>query len=385
MKSLILIPSYLWRNTLKRWFENLVSPLSKILIPFLLALLAILVLVFFVEIEAELRAQLKSGNSYSVYTVEQVLPNDHSNITPDQLIREQILWENKFGDKAIHFVRQPLLTLQWKNGYHVPVVIYTYLDEHLYGKETESDDIPEVLFLTKAKNKEAGIEDLTFQDDLIISAMRSDMPDYLFESIESAYVVAIPIEMGEAMLGRGYRISMHAELDSLESVESFVKDVKAYHKAEGRRLKVYSAVEVLKSIEKIQQIQKYVRVGVVLSCGIILAMILGTVAWLEFRQEVYLMALLRSFGTPRFMLVCHAFFENLILVVTGIGLSLWAWKPIYNMFQQRINGVNLRAAADINLPYTDVYIIMAAGLLGVMMAMIPIAIGLRKQTGLILQ
>lgn len=43
MLSWILIPTYLFKNSLHRWFENLASPATKLLIPFLLSLFGLAV------------------------------------------------------------------------------------------------------------------------------------------------------------------------------------------------------------------------------------------------------------------------------------------------------------------------------------------------------
>ena len=47
MKSSTLIASYLWKDTWKRWFEQPGSPVARLFVTGLLALVATVILVFF--------------------------------------------------------------------------------------------------------------------------------------------------------------------------------------------------------------------------------------------------------------------------------------------------------------------------------------------------
>ncbi len=382
MKFLILIPSYLWKNTLKRWCENPISPFSKILIPVLLSLLATLILVFFIETEQQLIRQLQQVDSYSALISERVQMQSHRGVSVDKTLAEEHMWKSKYGAANIRYIRQPNIPVKWNGSSNIPIILYTASEYHSFVKDGGAT--PEILFLNSIKLSRKRYETIELHQSRV-SARCEEMPEFVQDHYKGSYVLAVPIEVADRFVAQGFTMTIKGSFDNFQDVESFVFDMESYYHAERRQIRVVSALSILEGIERIKKIQYYVRVGVVFSCGVILALILGTIAWLEFRHESYLMALLRSFGTPSWILLIHAFLENLLLVSLGIYLSFIAWQPLYGVLKGRISIVNLRSASAIDLPLLDTYIIYGAGLLGVLVAMIPIAFGLRKQPGLILQ
>lgn len=383
MRSLILIPSYLWKNTLKRWLENPVSPLSKVLVPLLLGLLATLVLVFFAEVEAQLSKQLKEGNSFDVHISEQAASFDNT-LRAEISYEEEELWLSKYGSKDFYYLRQSFTNVEWKKAREsLPVIIYNngFPELQKYREDTKS---PTIWLLTKYPDSVLSKETVKLGGKSI-TAIPIAMPQKIAELVQADNILAAPIEMAGLFLRDGFTIHIHARFQNLDEVRTFVNETRAYHRAEKRNVRTYSSLYILEGLAKINEVQNYIRLGIVGSCGIILAIILGTIAWLEYRQEAYLLALLRSFGTPRLLLITHAFLENIILVTLGIYIAFISWKPIYNLLQSKVTDMNLSPAENLALGTTDMSIILVAGLFGVLVAMIPIAIGLRKPAGLILQ
>ena len=195
----------------------------------------------------------------------------------------------------------------------------------------------------------------------------------------------MPIETASLVLENGYTNHTYAVFNSIELASKFQEEFDAFQSANNRYLRIFSSVDILKEIRKIEILQEYVRLGIIISCGIILSLILGAVAWLEFTQETYLIALLKSFGTPPSILLLHSCCENVLLVGGGTLLSFSLWKPIYTAIQNKVTQIPLQPVQSIQIQADDSLIIYAAGLTGVLLAMIPVAIGLRKPAGLILQ
>src|SRR5688500_20243296 len=59
MRSSTLIASYLWKDTWKRWFEQPSSPLARLFVTGLLALVATVILVAFHLLERSIRERLE--------------------------------------------------------------------------------------------------------------------------------------------------------------------------------------------------------------------------------------------------------------------------------------------------------------------------------------
>src|SRR5437879_5484389 len=75
MKSSILIVSYLWKDTLKRWREQPGSPLARLFVTGLLVLVATVILVAFQLVERSLRARLERFGLDTLFVREAVTPD----------------------------------------------------------------------------------------------------------------------------------------------------------------------------------------------------------------------------------------------------------------------------------------------------------------------
>lgn len=381
MKSWTLIPFYLWKNTFKRWLEYPVSPCSKILIPALLGFLAVIVLALFSEVERELHNQLSKKSLYTVLITEFV-QNDIAPTVLRQSYEEELMWTERYGLGVIKNVRQPLITATIHFSKSTPVIAFGASVTE-FGSQS-ADTHPTVWLLENNPAKHGEIVEISISDKRTVAEIR-EIPIWVSQGLGMEQAVAVPIVMIEPYLLNGFMNHTIAELDSLKTLEKYVTEVSAYYQAEKRNIKIVSALEILKNIEQINTIQLVVRSLIVLGCGIILALTLGSIAWLEYRQESYLLALLKSFGTPSYILLIHMFIENLILVVGGLCVVMLSWGALYKIAITKLRAIGLQATELPPIAGADFGIILLAGFIGVLFAMVPVAIGLRKPAGLILQ
>jgi len=211
------------------------------------------------------------------------------------------------------------------------------------------------------------------------------MPSWIEKELALPMVVVAPTELLEPFLQKGFVNYTIASFDNISQVENYLNETRAYYKAEKRQVRITSAFELLKNLEHIQLMQKFARSLVVTGCCVILALTLGSVSWLEYRQESYLLALLRSFGTPVWLLFLHMLLENLLLVMAGIALAFIAWRPLFVSLVPKMQSLGMASINAPSLPMADFAVIISAGIIGVCISMLPVAYGLRKPTGLILQ
>jgi len=382
MKSWTSIPFYLWKNTFSRWFEYPVSPFSKILIPALLGFLAVIVLALFAEIERELRQQLAENSVFTVYTSEFV-PQENAAMILRKSYEEEVMWAGRYGADVFKQVRQPLASATVNFTQIVPVIAFTSsLGDFNDGQSHE--DPPTVWLLSGDRASEGEIVEISLAGKRTVAAVR-EAPSWLNREISMQHAVALPISMIEPYLLNGFINHTIAELDSIESVEKYVRETSSYHRAEQRNLKIVSALEILRNLEQINTIQTVVRSLIVVSCGMILALTLGSIAWLEYRQEAYILALLKSFGTPPAVLLVHMFMENLLLVLGGMLFVRLSWGYFYGMAAPKLQAIGLQSTELPPIAAADMGIILLAGFVGVFFAMLPVAFGLKKPAGLILQ
>src|SRR4026208_981250 len=89
MKSSTLIASYLWKDTWKRWFEQPGSPLARLFVTGLLALVATVILVAFHLLERSIRERLERFGLNTVL-IRETITSDSKDLTvfgdaPDRL------------------------------------------------------------------------------------------------------------------------------------------------------------------------------------------------------------------------------------------------------------------------------------------------------------
>ena len=382
MKSWTLIPFYLWKNTCRRWFEYPVSPLSKMLIPALLGFLAVIVLTLFGQIERELRIQLERASVYSVY-ISEFVGSEVASTLLRKSYEDEVMWTGRYGQNVVRQLRQPLASALWNRSQTVPVYAFTSAVDVIEGESVDPDP-PTVWLLTNVVGHQREWEEISISGKQTL-AKTAAAPLWIRRGLETSNAVLVPVEMVEPLLNQGFIIHTIADFNSIGEVQRFVSEVSAYHRADKRQIKIVSALEILKNLERITSIQRVVRTVIVLGCGVILALTLGSIAWLEYRQDSYLLALLKSFGTPSLLLLVHMFMENLLLVLAGILIARLAWKPLFEAAVPKLHSIGLQASGVPTLPPADVAIVFLAGGVGVFLAMVPVAFGLRRPAGLILQ
>ncbi|WP_018969763.1 ABC transporter permease [Rubritalea marina] len=347
----------------------------------ILSLLALLVLVFFAESKYQLQKKLSETNSLRIYLADRILPSEATT----QLIKsrsEEEMWHREFPTARLSYFRQTFQFVQWKDNRAVPVIAYSSKYPSL--SIHDAGEAPNIWLLSTSPQHCSPIEEIT-SDRTTLYAKPIAMDDDMQLALGTSSAIAIPEEMAIPFFTAGFYTHIIASFGDIDTATRFEAATSAYYAAERRSPRKFNSLGIIAEVEKLNQLQTQIRIGIVLTCGLISALIIGAIAWLEFRQESYLLALLRSFGTPRFILLIHGLCENAVLTGLGIFIAFKSWPLIYNILIGSVNGLQLRAAEFLTLPQLDMAIIIAASAVGVLLAMIPVAVGLRKPAGLILQ
>ena len=132
------------------------------------------------------------------------------------------------------------------------------------------------------------------------------------------------VERLSAVLAAGFTKSTILHADSIEDVQKAHDIVDAMARAEGKRMVIQSNLRILRELEKVRAIQAESLIWVTLGSSLILGLVFGSLSWMEFREERYLLSLIRSFGVGRWNLLIHSLFENCILAVAGVLLGFGA-------------------------------------------------------------
>src|SRR5688572_30702787 len=115
MRSSILIASYLWKDTWKRWFEQPSSPLARLFVTGLLALVATVILVAFHLLERSIRERLERFGLNTI-VVRETIPPDSPQMTVFGSPADRLAPLSEHGQKLR--VRQLFVrgTTEWQDG-----------------------------------------------------------------------------------------------------------------------------------------------------------------------------------------------------------------------------------------------------------------------------
>lgn len=150
------------------------------------------------------------------------------------------------------------------------------------------------------------------------------------------------------------------------------------------KIDIKNADMIKKKLEKLESQQRSMRIWLGLILGGALALIYGVLSVLEFRQSMYISALLQSFGVSRFLLGLRSVFENLIIVnAVTLGVIYLLARNHDTVFA----ALRVKSFSDVNALYwgqETMWIIIAANV-GVVISSLPVFWALRKQVGNILE
>jgi hypothetical protein len=147
-----------------------------------------------------------------------------------------------------------------------------------------------------------------------------------------------------------------------------------------------SALPLLKELERLQGKQKQWRTLLAAVLGLALALVYGAIAVLEFRQNLFIGALLRSLGTPGRFLYLRQWIENALLANLA---AISAILLVATLHQQVFGALGFPPAVlklrDAN-PYWSFEIALVLGCvnIGAFLSSLPVAVGLRRPVGAIL-
>jgi hypothetical protein len=144
-----------------------------------------------------------------------------------------------------------------------------------------------------------------------------------------------------------------------------------------------SPLPMMEELTTLQARQGQWRAGLAAMLGLALALVYGAIAVLEFRQNLFVTALLRSLGAPAQFLFVRQWIENALL---ANGAALLAICLLATVHQSLFGLMGFSKSVLGGSPYLSREILMLFIWVngGAFLSAIPVAIGLRKRVGEIL-
>ena len=320
----------------------------------------------------ELGRQLASRDALAVTLVEIVPPDQAgASLAPDD--PEDSGWESLAGESLTFYQVPAAANIDGTRD--VPMAALR--DPELHG-------YPDTVILL-TRRQPAGSLAVARVETLRVEVLAMPPNGFLLEKlVGNGEVVIGSVARMSPLLQKGFTRQVLLQAKSLEAIEQIHRVVDMMQFVESRRVTVRSALPLLLQLREIQGIQRYVLLAVTLGSSLVLGLICGALAWMEFREERYLLALIRSFGVGRLTLLVHAGVENCLVAVSGVMLGL-------GVLSLTVSRLNLKAMKLSWLSVPDLFgtqgtwMLVLGALLGGLLSCVPVAIGLRKPLGLVLK
>ncbi len=383
MKSSILIASYLWKDTWKRWREQPGSPLARLFVTTILVLVAAAVLAAFQIIERSLRERLERFGLDTLVIREPVSPGSAMFVRQGR--GEDTLALLTASGRRLR-LRQLFARAhtEWRDD-NLP--IYAYPPEALpliaplLSAQTMtacvSDDLPRNALLRVRVNRQ------------VLSAVVARPPDWL-RALSSEDFLLVPEGRLDDVEQLGWLdTTVFQRGPGAPDMDRIIAAVNALASVAQRPPpQMQSALPLMRELDDLQQRHRQWRRIMAVILGAAIALVYGAIAVLEFRQNLFVGALLRSFGAPSAILYFRHWFENLLLA----NLAAAAAILLLIAFQQTIARSLGMSTGDIFAGGAEAGLLangVAAGILlwvnaGAFLSSLPVAAGLRQPVGEIL-
>lgn len=336
--------------------------------------LSILLLVGFrMQIE-KLRTQVEEFGLDNVIIIETLTPQDIANGVPAERFRSIGRWGKLFTMKRL------LASARGSEG--SSAVVMAYSDHDLMGLAPYLRYGHEVFVLSNAL-PEGLVVDYDIEKHSYTGVALK--PDEQVAQLLQGDTLCIPLSSAVELIARGYSMIYYLERDqSAPSIDDLIEAVNQLIKLDGGgKIDIRSAQILKKKLASLESQQSKMRYWLAIILGAALALIYGVLSILEFRQSMYVSALLKSFGVSSILLGIRAVFENL-LIVNAVTFGVIA--ILMRVHEKVFSFLKVKTSIDVHALYwsTETFWVIMAANAGVILSAIPVFLALRKQVGSIL-
>jgi hypothetical protein len=309
MKSSTLIVSYLWKDTWKRWCEQPGSPMARLFVTVLLVAVATVILVSFQVLERSLEDRLERFGLDTLLIRQTVTPASAAfspqSGSPDPL--ELLSSDGRKLRLRQLFVRGQT---EWQQN---NLLVFSYPPDAMptlagmLTRETSvvclSDSLPDKALLRVQIGRRS----------LLASVAR---PQNWLRGLSSDDILLVPQGWlaDEEQLG-WIDTTVFQRIPSAPPLEQIIAAVNVLSALDQHSPpQIQSALSLVRELDqlKTRQLQWESLLAAILGAAV--ALVYGAIAVLEFRQNLFVGALLRSFGVPPSLLFFKHWLENIFLV-----------------------------------------------------------------------
>ena len=346
----------------------------------LLVTVATVILVAFNLLERNLRTRLENFGVNTIVSREMVAANDLTAL-PNHIRNDRMAALDKYGEKVRLRQFYSRASAPWQRE----ITTMSYSDEALPMIGTLLHTNTPLLLFSESMPENSLVE-VNLERQQGVAVVRK--PTIFFKPVMHQSVLLVPQGWAPDAERNGYveMVVFRKKTDELP-IPHFVAAIQnLFIMEEKNPPQLQSAVGMIQELEGLQQRQAQWRSAMAGMLGLALALVFGAIAVLEFRQNAYVSALLRSFGAPGKALYLRQWIEN------GVLANLAAVSAILLLacFHAELFGALGFPNDLLNLSNANPYLSWEMGLvllwvnIGAFLSSLAVAVGLKKPVGEIL-
>lgn len=378
MKSSTLIASYLWKDTWKRWCEQPGSPLARLFVTALLVAVATVILVAFQLLEHTLRQRLERFGLDTLLVRSNVSPDTPAFFRqgegPDPLA---LLASDGRKLRLRQLLVRARTELEENN-----MVVFTYPPEALPVLAGMLSPDSAVVCLSDTLPKKALMRVQIGRHSLLAAVSR---PEDWLRALSTDDILLAPQGWltDDEQLG-WIETTVFQRAPSAPPLDRIISAVNVLSALDQRTPpEIQSALPLMRDLDELEARQTEWRGLLAAILGGAVALVYGAIAVLEFRQNLFVGALLRSFGAPAALLYFKHWFENILLVNLGAIAAICAVALLHSAIFGPLGLPTGTLSSTGPSPYNAIVLasIFLWINLGALLSSMPVAAGLRRPVG----
>lgn len=382
MKAWILISFYLLKDIWRRWFETPGGVFSRLLVALILALLLLVIDAAFTLTAASVKEKISQLGVRTIVLMRAVGVNEART-------------ENSYLVDLLRPIENDGTVLRLMQAGRRGVdelgkrrMLYVYDSQMLGPLMSVLPSRPKSEVLVISEDFPPGMAmHVVINDETEVDACVIRPPTWLLKFGANEASIFLPESEFSDLLDDGFYeliVFMGDDDANLTKIESDVRTILALEDMTG--VQITSPAGLLKELDELENTQRNWRGGFGLFGGLAVALVFGSISILEYRQNRFILALLKSFGVPSLLLVARYLVESVCLVTLAAFLARAAAIQLHPVIFKMI-GVEPNL---VDLTVIDPYAWSAVwsqfgGLgFGALLSVVPIVFAMRTAVGKIL-
>ncbi|MGF1453606.1 MAG: hypothetical protein ACFB21_16210 [Opitutales bacterium] len=382
MRSWILIASYQLRDIWQRWLETPAAVLARLVVAISLSIALLLLHAAFTLMALSLEERIERLGVNTII-VRATYGSDDAESARAPL--GDLLLPLRHEGQYLFF-RAPFARAQLDVGGEAQVLVY----EDRYRPSVNEFVGANMTAGTLLAHPELppGIRlSVDLEEGLQFEAWTVRLPSTLERLTSRDALLLVPGDQQHPLLQRGFREIIYFAADDPDLIPELESLLGPLLRAERfDNFNVQSAGEWLDELRELREQQATGSRFAALFCGGLLVLVFSSISLLEYRQNAFIAALIRSFGIPAWLLSARYFLEaTLLCAMAGTAAHLIVRAlhvELFSLFGANRRWLNLD---EIN-PYalSDTPELTLALAAGATLSILPIVIASRRQVGRIL-